>query len=497
MTNLSRRRLLKYSACLSLLSGSLITWTQIFAEKLSLSSAHLQWLASKIGGTLIARNQPDFEEVRKSMVWQRLKPTRYPVAIVKISSVKDIQEAIVFARDNGLKVSVRCGGHNFSGVVLEQDSLLLDISGLVGIEVDVDNKIASVGPGVSGAELLWKLEQNNLSFPAAHCGNVPISGYLLGGGLGWNGDVWGYFASVNIHAVELVTPGGEFITANEEQNQDWYWLARGAGPNFCGVVTRFHLKLYSMPQAIMNSSYTWYIEQAEEAAAWLESLSHNLPLNVELLTLVTSLADSTNNIDPADAFRTIFVASATVFANSPTEARTSLAAFASGNPVQKCIEKTEFQTTNFEELYEWDAASFPWARWSADNIWSNTDLTGILTRLRDQFVEVPSPRTTAVCLFKRNTAHLPDAALSRKGSFYVSCYANWDHEVDDQINISWIGNTMNAIDDITVGHYINETDYVNHPERGIEAFSPANVVRIRNLKRKLDPENLFHDYLRS
>jgi hypothetical protein len=56
---------------------------------------------------------------------------------------------------------------------------------------------------------------------------------------------------------------------------------------------------------------------------------------------------------------------------------------------------------------------------------------------------------------------------------------------------------MNAIDDITVGHYINETDYVNHPERGIEAFSPANVVRIRNLKRKLDPENLFHDYLRS
>ena len=63
-----------------------------------------------------------------------------------------------------------------------------------------------------------------------HCGAVPLSGYLLGGGIGWNGDRWGGFACLNIEAVELVTPDGELLTASPTQNPDWYWLVRGAGP---------------------------------------------------------------------------------------------------------------------------------------------------------------------------------------------------------------------------------------------------------------------------
>ena len=492
MSNISRRRLLKHSAIATLL-GSSSAFRRVFADALSKSAQKFSMLSEKLGGTVVSRGQSDYEELRQNMVWQRMKPYRHPRAIVQVTSVADIQAALSFAREEDLKVSVRCGGHNFSGVVLENDSLLLDLSRLGSISVNAEEQIARVGPAITGAGLIWHLDPHKLVFPAPHCGNVPISGFLLGGGLGWNGDAWGGISSNSVKAVELVTPDGKHITASADRNPDWYWLARGAGPAFCGVITKFHLQLYPLPRAITASFYTWDAGDVEEVASWLYELSHDLPLNVELISLITTLTGAGE--EGSAGSRLVFMLSATAFADTKDEAHSVLGRLAAGKPVSKCIEKSEFQPAPLQTLFDWDMDSFPWARWSADNIWTDTAPAPVLARIRDQFAEVPSPRTTAIYMFRRTREKLPDAALSRAGSAYVAWYANWDEANEDKANNAWVDKMRHGLEEYSVGNYINETDYVNFPERGINSYSPESLVRIRKLRNQFDPQGRFHDYL--
>ena len=103
---------------------------------------------------------------------------------------------------------------------------------------------ASVGPGCAGNELVATLAEQELFFPAGHCVGVAVGGYLLQGGFGWNGRVHGPACS-SVEAIDVVTADGELIRADAGQNADLLWAARGSGPGFFGVVTRFHLRVYA------------------------------------------------------------------------------------------------------------------------------------------------------------------------------------------------------------------------------------------------------------
>ena len=492
MKHISRRRLLQHSSLAALLGGS-AAFRRVLAEARSKPAQKFSALSEQVGGTVVSRDQPGYEELRQNMVWQRMKPDRHPALIVQATSVADIRAALSLAGEENLKVSVRCGGHNFSGVVLEDNSLLLDLSRLGSISVNAGEKTAAAGPAITGAGLVWHLDSHNLVFPAPHCGNVPISGFLLGGGLGWNGDVWGGISCNSVKAVELVTPAGEHISASAAQNQDWYWLARGAGPAFCGVVTKFHLQLYPLPRAITVSFYTWDAGDVEEVAGWLQEISRELPLNVELLLLIATLSGEGEG--EAAGSRLVCTLSATVFADTEEEARAALGRLAAGRPVGKCIDKAEFRPATLQTLFDWDMEAFPLARWSADNVWTNSAPALVLARIRELFAEVPSPRTTAIYMFRRTREKLPDAALSRAGSGYVAWYANWDEASEDKANQAWTDDMRHGLEEYSVGNYINETDFVNFPERGVNSYSPESLARIRALREQFDPQGRFHSYL--
>src|SRR5262249_57100226 len=99
-------------------------------------------------------------------------------------------------------------------------------------------RTATIQPGVSSRELTSALAEHELAFPVGHCGHVGLSGFLLSGGLGWNSGVWGP-ACLSITEVEAVTADGRLTRADEGQNADLLWAARGAGPGLFAVVTRF------------------------------------------------------------------------------------------------------------------------------------------------------------------------------------------------------------------------------------------------------------------
>src|SRR5262249_34521118 len=145
---------------------------------------------------------------------------------------------------------------NWCGTPLRNGTLLLDLSGLDGLTIDPTAKSACVQPGVSSRAFGRALAAHELAFPVGHCGSVPMSGYLLSGGLGWDLGAWGP-ACATLRALEVITAAGTRITATESSHADLLWAARGAGSCFFAVATRFHLDVHPLPVGILTSTYVY------------------------------------------------------------------------------------------------------------------------------------------------------------------------------------------------------------------------------------------------
>ena len=165
------------------------------------------------------------------MSWYLFKPPRFADLIVRAKSDQDIQDALAYARENKLKVTVRSGGHNPAKAVLRNGGMLLDLSELRSVQIDAAARTAWVEPGIHSENLLAQLVEHKLDFPAAHTGVVPIGGYVIGGGLGWNMPERG-IACRSILAAEVITADGSKLTASADENSDLWWAIRGCGPGF-------------------------------------------------------------------------------------------------------------------------------------------------------------------------------------------------------------------------------------------------------------------------
>ena len=170
-----------------------------------------------------------------------------------------------------MRIGVRSGGHSWAGNHVRDGGLLLDVSGLDEVSVDAEAMTAAVGPGCRGNDLLEALAAHDLFFPAGHCPGVALGGYLLQGGFGWNGRVHGP-ACMSVEAIDVVTADGELVRADEDQNADLLWAARGAGPGFFAAVTRFHVRLYRRPKVIANGVYLYPVELLEEVFPWAHAI---------------------------------------------------------------------------------------------------------------------------------------------------------------------------------------------------------------------------------
>ena len=127
--------------------------------------------------------------------------------------------------------------------------MLIDLSNLNKvISIDPEARKAVLQPIISNRDVQQALNPLGMAYPSGHCPQVKLSGYLLGGGMSWNQGAWGHGCE-SVEAIEMVTADGKLITASKDENQDYFWAARGAGFGFFGVVTRFHLKLHPLPQS--------------------------------------------------------------------------------------------------------------------------------------------------------------------------------------------------------------------------------------------------------
>ena len=443
----------------------------------------------------VRRGDGDYELWRQSMPWQMRKPDRYPELIVRPRDVAEVIDAVRLARSEGLRVTARSGGHHVWGSVLRNDSLLVDMSRFRDIAVDKDRGVADVGPAAWSDRLARVLAAENFAFPVAHCATVPMGGYLMGGGLGINGDEWGPLACHSVLEADIVTADGETVTASPRENEDLFWAVRGAGHGFFGVVTRYRLKLYALPRAVRVSVYVFPVSRLPEIGAWLrEAVGAGLP-KTEMLALLLENPDAKPD-DPPEA-RKLCVVRPAVFADSDEEAAEILRPISSHKMAAQAFFKSELQKTSIQKLLEESIdlnRGFGFGRYAVDTLWTDSP-TDALTSVAQEFLTTDSWKSHVVMTFKNRTDIPADAALSRMTDTWIGNYAVWDEAGEDDANIGWLRRASAALQPYAAGHSINEIDAAPDPGKVKRTFSPEAWRRLRQIRATRDPDNLFHDYL--
>lgn len=434
---------------------------------------------------LTERGDPGYDAERERVIWnKRLDKARAPDAIVTVRSAEETAAAIQYAREHDLGVSMRSGGHHYEAAPLRDGGLLIDLSGLDFIEIDAEARTARVGAGVCGGRLAEALQAQGLAFPVGHCVDVGVGGYLLAGGFGWNAGEWGA-ACANVTAIEVVTPDGEILLADDNNHADLIWAARGHGAGFFAAITAYHLRLHPLPRAIFASIDSFKASSAPALADWLTAAVTAAHPSAEIGCFLLSHWDSG---EPAVVLRV------SVCADSEEEARARIASFASPPAAAERIGERREETPAFTDLFKMSPMPAG-KRVAADHMWSDAPIGELL--LATYEVAAQSPHSTVDLIGFGGCGHAarPEhGALSVGGGTGAGIYAIWDDPVDDEANRAWVRRMDIALGPFRTGRYVGEADLTAGPERRAECFTPEALARLEAIRSRYDPGGLFFAY---
>ena len=448
-------------------------------------------LAGQVAGEVVNRADEQYEAWRNSMVWHLRKPERYPDTIIRAQSEQDVINAVQYATDNGLKISARSSGHNSTGAALRNGGLLIDLALLRGVEIDAARKTARIQPALWSEQLVQEAGKHGLAFPAAHCPTVALGGYLLGGGMGWNNAYWDGVACHAIKSADVVLAGGRKVTASASSHPDLFWAVRGAGPGFFGVVTAMDLQLYPLPRAIHTSMYITPLDKLETVFTALDELNDAKDERVEILVLLLHNPQAPADAPPEQA--KVCMVGVNAFADTEDEAQTMLAPFADSALAAASVFKLEHQPSSFEQLYNPEGLDTGVGRYMVDSIWTEDPGQSLLS-LAEHFKTTQSARTHVLCAYGVKTELRADACFSRIANHYIASYMLWNDAAEDAANEAWLRHTNALLQPYSKGTYINEIEATLFPERVKSSFSEESWQRLAALRKKYDPDGVFHSY---
>jgi len=484
----------------SLIVGGAVLPTVAAAANAKVIRADFNWgaLQSRIQGEVVAANAPEFAEARSALVWNKIKPDRSPDAIVRVKTENDCIAAVTFARENGLKVVVRGGGHTWCGLAVRNGGITIDLSALNESTIDEQKQTAVIQPVISNRELARRLGEQGLAFPIGHCPTVKAGGYLLNGGMSWNMGHWGP-ACLSVEAVEFVTSDGRLIKASATEHQDLYWAARGCGPGMFAIAVRFHLKCYPLPKAIAASNYCFSLNDLRAVVDEVVAAGRRMPDNVEL-SIFLKKAPPELAAECADNNGKLCMIAAVAFGMTGEESRAALAPLEEIGVLNKALARSFNQPSGFDELAIASGETWPENhRNLCENQCSKARPSDILMALRDKIIEAPSDKSVIVFCQSTGTRNLlephPEVALSMDATSYGGSWAIWEHEADDAANRKWQDEVVAIMKPFTSQHYIGETDIVQDPARVQESYTAEKWQRLEAIRAKYDPQGVFFGFL--
>lgn len=488
---LKRRDFLGYlAASAALIASTASSWAaQRGALDAEPTAKSLHALDDALEGDLFLPENKRFEPMR-GLSWNRMLPERQPDIIVMAKSQADVVATLRFAREQSRQVAVRGGGHSWCSSSLRQSGVLLDLSHLRSLEIDAAQATATIGPAIRGFELIEQAAQHGLMFPVAHCPTVPLSGFLLNGGNGLNFHRLGNAAS-NVLAIDLVLADGRELTVSSEDHADLFWAARGAGPGFFAVATRYHLKLHRLPRAVTMSTYVFPGSAIGTMTELVDSLSASMSRDVLL-----ALSIGAPPPELAADNDTVGVILAAAYSGSAADAETALKPLNSDPRVARAVSSSMNVQTDLNAILGAFGATLPGGhRYMVDNIWSNVPLAAMLADSPEHYANAPSQKShiAAICFHPDEQSN--GTAYSWLGRYLVYNFTLWTDASDDDANRAWHVGATALLDPYKTGRYVGETDLTKEADVAQQCYTPETWKRLRELRAAYDPAGMFHDYL--
>src|ERR671912_442441 len=231
-------------------------------------------------GELLSPQDPGYEDARR--VWNG-SIDRFPALIARCAGVADLIAAVMFAKDNGLLVAVRGGGHSYPGLSVCDGGIVIDLSRMKGIRVDPEARTVRAQAGVLLGELDRETQAFGLAVPSGIVTHTGLSGLALGGGINWLMRKYGLTID-QLLSVDLVTAEGELVKASASENADLFWGLRGGGGNF-GIVTDFEFRLNPVGPIVLAGPIFWSIEESPKVLRFYREWIAEAP--DELMTIVS------------------------------------------------------------------------------------------------------------------------------------------------------------------------------------------------------------------
>jgi FAD/FMN-containing dehydrogenase len=441
----------------------------------------MQKPAQDFDGRLYRRGAPGYEEARLGAVWNERKPDRFPAAILMAASDADVVTAVSLAHREGLAISVRSGGHSWVGNAVRDAVLLIDLSGMQGVEVDATARTAAVRPATRGPQLLGELGQHGLFFPTGHASTVGIGGFAIGGGYGWNSRTFGP-ACLSIRAIDVVLSDGSFVHADDETHPDLLWAVRGSGPGFFGIVTKLHLGVYPIHDRILRSSYVYPLDLRDEVFGWSLDQLPGLPAEVEMSAKV---GFSPGYDGPAVTLNAV------AFCTEGTGSR-PLDALESAPFRDRASRSTVAAPMTMTDLYAAADSGTPkgW-RYAVDGIWCDGPADAVISAA-GPVLEVPSSRSFLLWMLWGHFPEASNACWSTQAPLYLSPNAVWRDPEDDLRHEQWAHGALGNMAQISKGLQFSDNNLADRPDSGLSDDSQHRLAQIRAV---FDPDALFCTYM--
>ena len=436
-------------------------------------------LAKTFGGKLLQQGDAGYDEARK--VHNGLIDKR-PAVIARCRGSADIAEAVKLGRSLGLEIAVRGGGHNVAGKATVDGGLMIDLAAMTGIHVDAAKRTLRAQGGCTWGDVNRESQIHGLAVTGGLISTTGVAGLTLGGGIGWLMSKHG-LALDNLLSVEVVTAEGKVVNASAEENADLFWALRGGGGNF-GVAASLQFKLHPVGPIVTGGLVVHPIAKARDMLRFFRDTARKLSDDMGLVGTLTHAPDGSG---------TPVAALAAAHCGNLAEGEAAVKPIkAFGPPIMDVLGPIPYSALNgmLDGGYPKGAL----------NYWKSSFLSELSDAAIDTmigcFESCPTPMGALVLEhFHGAVCRIDPAATAfphRSEGYNFLILGQWMDHAGNARCIAWVRETFEAMAPFRSAHrYIN---YLGDDEAQDEVASAygANYRRLREVKSKYDPDNVFH-----